>query len=81
MNAANIVGDACGFLVVICAVILLNAFKDMDVSMDDVRSQMRPRRRFVSVAGSARNSHSGNVNFEEGSLMHRGNYGTSDSEV
>jgi drug/metabolite transporter (DMT)-like permease len=81
MSAANIVGDACGFLVVICAVILLNAFKDMDVSMDDVRSQMRPRRRFVSVAGSARNSHSGNVNFEEGSLMQRGNYGTSDSEV
>lgn len=79
MDASNIVGDICGFLVVICAVVLLNAFKDMDVSMDDVRSQMRPRRRFVSVSG--RNSHVGNVNFEEGSLMQRGNYGTSDSEV
>lgn len=79
MDASNIVGDICGFLVVICAVILLNAFKDMDVSLDDVRSQMRPRRRLVSVAG--RSSHVGNVNFEEGSLMQRGNYGTSDSEV
>lgn len=82
MDASNIVGDICGFLVVICAVILLNAFRDMDVSMDDVTSQMRPRRRFVSVAGSGRNAHAGNVNFEEGSLMQRSTYGAnSDSEV
>lgn len=80
MDASNVIGDICGFLVVICAVILLNAFKDMDVSMDDVRSQMRPRRRLVSVAGNGRNSHM--VNFEEtGGLMQRGTYQTSDSEV
>lgn len=80
MDVSNVIGDICGFLVVICAVILLNAFKDMDVSMDDVRSQMRPRRRLVSVAGNGRNSHM--VNFEEtGGLMQRGTYQTSDSEV
>lgn len=80
MDASDILGDICGFLVVICAVVLLNAFKDMDVSMDDVKSQMRPRRRLVSVAGSSRHSHAGT--FEEGGgLMSRGNYPTSDSEV
>jgi magnesium transporter len=79
MDAGNIVGDICGFLVVICAVVLLNAFRDMDVSMDDVRSQMRPRRRLVSVNPSVRNSQS---RIEEGNgLMQRNNYGTSDSEV
>ncbi len=81
MDASNILGDICGFLVVICAVVLLNAFKDMDVSMDDLRNQMRPRRRLVSVAGVERNSHGGNVNSEGGNLMQRSNYGTSDSEV
>lgn len=80
MDASNVIGDICGFLVVICAVILLNAFKDMDVSMDDVRNQMRPRRRLVTVAGNGRNSNM--VNFEEtGGLMQRGTYQTSDSEV
>lgn len=68
MTATNVLGDICGFLVVICAVILLNAFKDMDVSMDDVRSQLRPRRRLVTLAGN--NGRNGNLNFEEsGSLM------------
>ncbi|KAG5674704.1 hypothetical protein PVAND_004656 [Polypedilum vanderplanki] len=82
MDASNIVGDICGFLVVICAVFLLNGFKDMDVSMDDVRSQMRPRRRLVSMAGGGGiRMANGNVNLEEGSLMRNNNYGTSDSEM
>lgn len=84
MNASNIVGDICGFLVVICAVFLLNGFKDMDVSMDDVRSQMRPRRRLVTMGGSSSNVRmaNGNINFEEaGSLMRNSHYGASDSEV
>jgi drug/metabolite transporter (DMT)-like permease len=81
MDWSNIVGDICGFLVVICAVFLLNGFKDMDVSMDDVRSQMRPRRRLVTMAGSGRMSN-GNVNLEEGgSLMRNNHYGTSDTEI
>lgn len=47
MKAEDVVGDLCGFFVVICAVILLNAFKDMDVSMDDVRGIMRPKRELL----------------------------------
>lgn len=75
MSWSNIVGDICGFLVVICAVILLNAFKDMNVSIDDVRSQLRPRGRLVALNGSR----NGNINFEEsGSLMGH-NY--NDSEI
>lgn len=48
MKTEDVVGDLCGFFVVICAVILLNAFKDMDVSIDDVRGIMRPKRELIS---------------------------------
>lgn len=81
MDATNIVGDLCGFLVVICAVFLLNGFKDMDVSIEDVRHQMRPRRRLVTVPNSTSRMGNGNVNLEEGSLIRSQNYGTSDSEI
>lgn len=43
MEPDDIVGDLCGFLVVIAAVILLNAFRDLDLSLDDVRGIMRPK--------------------------------------
>jgi hypothetical protein len=77
MTASDIVGDICGFLVVVIAVILLNAFKDMDVSMDDVRSQMRPKRKLVSNGNSQ-----GFVSYSpaEETLMPRQNYGTSSSD-
>lgn len=78
MKPADVVGDACGFLVVVIAVILLNAFKDMDVSMDDLRTQMRPKRKLVSV-GLSRSVNSGNSHVEDG-LMTRQNYGTSSSD-
>lgn len=71
MKPEDVVGDLCGFLVVVIAVILLNAFKDMDVSIDDVRSQMRPKRKLVSM---------GSVNHFEEALVTRANYGTSSSE-
>jgi magnesium transporter len=48
MQAVDVIGDLCGFFVVIVAVILLNAFRDMDVSMDDVRGIMRPKRELVA---------------------------------
>jgi magnesium transporter len=77
MTASDIVGDICGFLVVVIAVILLNAFKDMDVSLDDVRSQMRPKRKLVSNGNSQ-----GFVSYSpaEETLMPRQNYGTSSSD-
>jgi multidrug transporter EmrE-like cation transporter len=71
MSFTDIVGDLCGFLVVICAVFLLNAFKEMEVSLDDLTSQMRPRRRLVSVAPNNNRNHS-QINMEEaGGLMQR----------
>lgn len=48
MRFEDILGDVCGFFVVILAVFILNAFKDMDVSLNDVRSIMRPKMQRVS---------------------------------
>lgn len=48
MKAEDVIGDLCGFLVVISAVVLLNAFRDMDVSMEDVRGIMKPKRELAS---------------------------------
>lgn len=44
MGAEDIVGDACGFAIVIVAVVLLNGFQGMEVSWADVRRMMRPKR-------------------------------------
>lgn len=73
MSAVNIIGDLCGFFVVICAVTMLNAFKNLDVSMDDVRGIMRPKRTMIEQRPS---------NFED-VLVHQNTreskvYGTTD---
>ncbi|XP_053693371.1 magnesium transporter NIPA2 [Sabethes cyaneus] len=47
MKAEDILGDLCGFFVVIIAVILLNAFREMDISLNDVRGIMRPKRELL----------------------------------
>jgi hypothetical protein len=44
LSGEDMLGNVCGFLTVILAIILLNAFRDMDVSMLDVRGLMRPKR-------------------------------------
>ncbi|XP_036317817.1 magnesium transporter NIPA2-like, partial [Rhagoletis pomonella] len=38
MRFEDILGDICGFFVVILAVFMLNAFKDLDITLNDVRS-------------------------------------------
>lgn len=43
LGPEDIIGNICGFLVVIIAIFLLNAFRDMDVSLSDVRSILRPK--------------------------------------
>lgn len=48
MSVENVIGDLCGFCIVIIAVILLNAFQHTDISMNDLRQMMRPRRDPVS---------------------------------
>lgn len=78
MTVTDIVGDACGFLVVIIAIILLNAFKDMDVSIDDVRSQLRPKRKLVSLSnGHGRGSVVSYNCVDEGLMTRNSTYGTS----
>lgn len=55
MAAADVVGDACGFAVVVVAVVLLNGFQRMEVTWADVRQQMRPKRELASSkAGGAK---------------------------
>lgn len=44
MSVENVIGDVCGFCIVIIAVILLNAFQHTDISLNDLRQMMRPRR-------------------------------------
>ncbi|XP_017026014.1 magnesium transporter NIPA2 [Drosophila kikkawai] len=48
MRFDDILGDVCGFLVVITAVFLLNAFRDIDITLNDVRGLMRPKMQRVS---------------------------------
>lgn len=43
MKFEDTLGDICGFLVVVSAVFMLNAFKDLDISLNDVRGIMRPK--------------------------------------
>lgn len=43
LYAKDVVGNICGFLVIITAIILLHGFKDFDISLSDVRGILRPK--------------------------------------
>lgn len=60
MSAEDVVGDICGFFIIIIAVILLNAFQTVDLSLNDVRGIMRPKREQHN-ATSVRSSFSTNA--------------------
>lgn len=45
----DIIGSLCGFLVVIIAILLLNAFRDLEVSYSDFQNIMRPKRTPIPV--------------------------------
>ena len=49
MTADNIIGSFCGFLIVIIAIFLLNAFKDFQISIESLRTHWMLRRTGVSV--------------------------------
>lgn len=51
MSVEDVIGDICGFFIVIVAVILLNAFQNMDISLNDIRTIMRPRREMLNGIG------------------------------
>ncbi|KAJ8895793.1 hypothetical protein PR048_001131 [Dryococelus australis] len=44
LSAQDLLGSLCGFLTVIVAILLLNAFRDLDISLVDVSGVMRPKR-------------------------------------
>ncbi|XP_075224164.1 magnesium transporter spict [Lycorma delicatula] len=76
LSFEDILGNICGFLVVIVAIILLNTFKDMDVSLNDVRGVWRPKRELI---GSNKSSMM-YLDEESGrSRQSRLSYGTPDS--
>lgn len=43
----DIIGNICGFLTVIVGIVLLNTFKDIDISLSSVRHVLRPKRESV----------------------------------
>ncbi|XP_021929559.1 magnesium transporter NIPA2 isoform X2 [Zootermopsis nevadensis] len=47
LSGEDMLGNVCGFLTIIMAIVLLNAFRDTDVSMLDVRVLMRPKREML----------------------------------
>lgn len=47
MGAVDVVGASCGFLIVIVAIFLLNAFKEMNVHYSDIRAMFRPKREII----------------------------------
>lgn len=44
MSAENILGASCGFFIVIIAIFLLNAFKEVDVHYSSLRHMLKPKR-------------------------------------
>lgn len=44
MFAQDVLGNVCGFIVVVIAVMLLNSFKEVDISVRDMRIMWRCRR-------------------------------------
>lgn len=77
MSAENILGDVCGFLVVIVAVMLLNMFKDIEISLDDIRGSMRPKRELIMQRDNLDDvlmvQHGGKIN---GETFQRNSYGS-----
>lgn len=43
LNTEDILGNICGFLIVIIAIILLHGFKDFDITFNDIRGILRPK--------------------------------------
>lgn len=72
MDAEDIVGDICGFCIVIVAVVQLNAFQKMDISIDDVRTIMRPKREQADSDAKGSDFSLDNV------LVRKNGYGTND---
>lgn len=53
MPGNDILGCLCGFLVVVVAVFMLNAFKDVQISFKDLNLDLRQRRNLQNIEGVA----------------------------
>ncbi|KYQ51271.1 Magnesium transporter NIPA2 [Trachymyrmex zeteki] len=47
MSMENILGASCGFLIVIIAIFLLNAFKEIDIHYGNIRHMLKPKREML----------------------------------
>uniref|UniRef100_A0A1B0CKY0 Putative magnesium transporter nipa2 n=1 Tax=Lutzomyia longipalpis TaxID=7200 RepID=A0A1B0CKY0_LUTLO len=72
MAASDVIGDLCGFFVIIVAVILLNAFRDMDITLNDVRGIVRPKRQLLQQQASQ---------MDEILINQQKNYGTNELDL
>lgn len=43
LSGNDIVGNVCGFMVIIVAIVLLHGFKDMDICLSDIKGVFRPK--------------------------------------
>lgn len=48
MSVENTLGASCGFLIVIIAIFLLNAFKDIDIYYGNIKHMLKPKRELLS---------------------------------
>lgn len=65
LSNEDIVGSLCGFSIVIIAIFLLNAFKDLDITYHDVGQILKPKRKLLNQNEQVWNSSS-----EDGLLPH-----------
>lgn len=45
MNAYDVIGNLCGFSTVVIAIVMLNGFKDVDISLSDVHTCLRTKQK------------------------------------
>ncbi|XP_034174817.2 magnesium transporter spict isoform X1 [Osmia lignaria lignaria] len=57
MSTEDILGSCCGFLIVIIAIFLLNAFKELDIHYDNIKHILRPKREIVLSNNQWDNAH------------------------
>lgn len=82
MTFENVLGDICGFLVVIVAVMLLNMFKDIEISLDDIRGSMRPKRELIMQQDHSDDVLMVHTTTSVNERLHRNSYGSnSDRQI
>ncbi|XP_020281527.1 magnesium transporter NIPA2 [Pseudomyrmex gracilis] len=52
MSVEDALGASCGFLIIVIAIFLLNAFKEMDIHYENIRHMLRPKRELLSSYNS-----------------------------